>query len=276
MPFTGSHPAAVLPLLRFGMPPSALVIGSVVPDLPFYVPIPVSIETTHSLTGAMSADLLIGAAAFVVWHVVLAPAAVALAPRGLASRLAEPVGLVRIGRHLGSARAVALTALGMAVGVMTHIGWDTFTHAQLWGPRHLAWLRRTYGPLAGYDWAQHASSLIGAVAVGLWCWRWWRTRAPAPPAEVAGTEPRDPVLIGRVGLTVCTALGAAVGLVAAIRDPAGGLEDTLFLMITRSGTAAVAALAVFAAVIGVMRRPRGRPGSRPKRVVGKGNPSRLR
>jgi len=36
VPFTGSHPAAVLPLLRTPLPSAALVIGSLVPDLPYY------------------------------------------------------------------------------------------------------------------------------------------------------------------------------------------------------------------------------------------------
>jgi hypothetical protein len=271
MPFTGSHPAAVLPLLRWGMPPSALVVGSVVPDVPFYVPIPVSIELTHSLTGAVSVDLLIGAAAFVAWHAVLAPAVVALAPGGLASRLAAPVGPVRIRRHLGSVGSVALTVLGLAVGVLTHIGWDAFTHAQLWGPRHLAWLSRTYGPLAGFEWAQHASSVVGAVAVGLWCRRWWRTRAQDPPDASATTPYRGRVLIGRVVLIACAVLGATVGLVAGVRDATHGLEGTLFLVVTRTGTATVAALAVVAAAMGVRRL-----GFRPARAVGKGSSSRSR
>jgi hypothetical protein len=34
VPFTGSHPAAVLPFLRWSMPASALVIGSMAPDFP--------------------------------------------------------------------------------------------------------------------------------------------------------------------------------------------------------------------------------------------------
>ena len=38
MPFTGSHAAAVLPFARSRLPASALVIGSVAPDLPYYLP----------------------------------------------------------------------------------------------------------------------------------------------------------------------------------------------------------------------------------------------
>ena len=50
MPFTGSHPAAVLPLMRWGLMPSALVIGSMVPDLPYFLPVP-DLGNTHSLIG---------------------------------------------------------------------------------------------------------------------------------------------------------------------------------------------------------------------------------
>ncbi|MEI5672079.1 MULTISPECIES: DUF4184 family protein [unclassified Nocardioides] len=37
MPFTLVHPAAVLPLVRTPLVPSALVLGSVAPDLPYFV-----------------------------------------------------------------------------------------------------------------------------------------------------------------------------------------------------------------------------------------------
>ncbi|WP_328421551.1 DUF4184 family protein [Micromonospora sp. NBC_00389] len=41
MPFTGGHVAAVLPLARSAWrAPSALVLGSMVPDLPYYLPLP--------------------------------------------------------------------------------------------------------------------------------------------------------------------------------------------------------------------------------------------
>jgi hypothetical protein len=39
VPFTPSHAAAVLPFLRTPLTASALVIGSITPDLPFYLPV---------------------------------------------------------------------------------------------------------------------------------------------------------------------------------------------------------------------------------------------
>jgi hypothetical protein len=70
LPFTGSHPAAVLPLLRTPLPASALVIGSLTPDLPYYVPIrlagfypPVTLRgPTHTLWGVLTLDVVIGGA----------------------------------------------------------------------------------------------------------------------------------------------------------------------------------------------------------------------
>ncbi len=55
MPFTVSHVAAVLPLAvgRSGrtLVPTALVIGSIVPDLPYFVPPYRGSDWTHPRTG---------------------------------------------------------------------------------------------------------------------------------------------------------------------------------------------------------------------------------
>ncbi|MET8546837.1 DUF4184 family protein, partial [Kitasatospora sp. NPDC004799] len=70
MPFTLSHPAAVLPLLRRPFSRAALVAGAVAPDLPYFVGtagLPVSAQswyepltnatTTHTLPGALTVGL---------------------------------------------------------------------------------------------------------------------------------------------------------------------------------------------------------------------------
>jgi hypothetical protein len=81
MPFTGSHPVAVLPLLRTPMPASGLVVGSIAPDLPYYPPV---VEwRTHTATAVVTTDLLIGILAWALWHSLLTRAALATAPAGL-------------------------------------------------------------------------------------------------------------------------------------------------------------------------------------------------
>jgi Domain of unknown function (DUF4184) len=230
VPFTGSHPAAVLPLLRTPLPASALVIGSIAPDVPYFV-LGRPAWTTHTALAVVSTDLLIGAAVWLVWHALLAGPALAAAPAGLRARL---VGRVRVGVgvRLGSVRLVVLTALALVVGAATHVLWDEFTHAEGWGPEHLGALRLRVGGLAGFGWAQYASGVLGALAIGWWLRRWW-VRTPVQPVAPSGPAARWawPGLL---------ALAVVVGVAAAI-DNGGDLGAAGFAAATRGGFAAGAA-----------------------------------
>lgn len=179
MPFTGSHPAAILPFLRYRLPPSALVIGSMSPDLPFYVPVPITGAMTHTLLGAVTLDVVLGAALLAVWQTLVGPAAVAYAPEALRRRLGTgvPAGL---GHHLNRPRRLLLTLAALAIGALTHVGWDSFTHATMLGPTHIPWLTGHLGPLPRYEWAQYVSGLAGVATLAWWCRRWWHRQDPAP------------------------------------------------------------------------------------------------
>ena len=49
----------------------ALVIGSMIPDLPLFVTIPVSYATTHSIAGLFVACLPLGLACFLAFQLVM-------------------------------------------------------------------------------------------------------------------------------------------------------------------------------------------------------------
>lgn len=182
MPFTGSHPAAVLPFLRTGLPASALVIGSIAPDVPYYAPVPMTPHVTHTLLGAASVDALIAAVVFAGWQALVGPALVAYGPAALRVRLAGsvPAGPVPAGLrvHWSSPSRALRTLAAFVLGSITHVIWDAFTHRGEWGASHVDWLAARHGPLPGYEWAQYASGLVGAAAMAWWCLRWWRRQAP--------------------------------------------------------------------------------------------------
>ncbi|UWP85347.1 DUF4184 family protein [Dactylosporangium fulvum] len=209
MPFTGSHPAAVLLLTRCGLVPSAMVIGSMVPDAPYYLPTLVDADTTHSLTGTLTADLVLGGVLFVVWHGLLAQFAAAVAPAPVRARL-DPAWTQRNGPV--TVRGVALVALSLVIGAATHTLWDAFTHPGRWGTEHVGWLAAQQAGMPGYRWAQYASGVLGAAAIGVWLMRWWRTTPPtARPGAgraVAGTAWALIVFAGVVGAMVATISGA--------------------------------------------------------------------
>lgn len=92
MPFTAAHPALIVPLRRLGLPASALAIGSMAPDFSRYLPF--RVDETHSTAGLFTADLAVGLALWFAWHSLLAPAAMAAAPRSLRARCAGfPLGV---------------------------------------------------------------------------------------------------------------------------------------------------------------------------------------
>lgn len=240
MPFTGSHAAAVLPFLRTGLPASALIIGSTAPDLPYFLQLPFTDyfllaalgKHTHTSWGPLGMDLLLGALAWMLWHGVLSGPALATAPASVRARLA---GRVRLGlwHRLTTVRSLPGTAAGLILGAATHVVWDEFTHGGRWGPRHLPILAATWAGRAGHDWAQQLSSLVGALALGVWLVRWWRR---TPPEPVTGAAPI--VLVWPLVAAPGLAVGAATLLA----------QDDLFTVATRSG-AAVGAAAVLVSLL---------------------------
>ena len=163
VPFTGSHPAAVLPFLRTGLPASALVIGSTAPDLPYYLPVDVGVRT-HTPLAVVTADLLLGLLAWGVWHALLVRPLVATAPRAARARLR---GRVEPGlrRRLTGAGDVVRLLVALVVGAATHVLWDEFTHPGRWGAQHVGLLAAHWAGEPRYGWAQDFSGLLGGLAL---------------------------------------------------------------------------------------------------------------
>ena len=156
------------------MPASALVIGSMAPDFPFFLPFDPGIRT-HTAAAIVTTDLLFGVPAWFLWHALLAAPALWAAPRPLRARLSGiPLG-VRV--RLRDVRAVLLTVAALAVGSATHVLWDEFTHARRWGPEHLPALDETWWLMPGYRWLQYLSSVVGLLVLLAWLVHWWRRTA---------------------------------------------------------------------------------------------------
>ncbi len=242
MPFTASHAAAVLPLLRTPLPASALVIGSMAPDLPFFLPVDPGLRT-HTAAAIVTTDLVFGVPAWLIWHALLAAPALWAAPRALRARLSGiPLG-VRV--RLRDVRTAVLTVVALAVGSATHVLWDEFTHARRWGPEHLTVLGETWWLMPGDRWLQYLSSRVGALILLAWLAHWWRR---TPPRSVPGRPaPWWPwaLLVG---------VGVGVGLPVAFR--AEGLGGAGYDGTTWGGSAALAVAVLLAAGWHLRRRIR--------------------
>lgn len=174
MPFTLSHPAAVLPLLRRSgargpLVASALVAGSTAPDVPYFADSVVPGvfgygADTHAWWGVPTVDVLIAAVLVLGWHALLRAPLVALLPPRWAHAADALTRPVRPWRQRVRPAAAAWFALSAAAGAATHVGWDAFTHPGRAGVRLLPVLARTPGGVPLYQVLQYGSSAI-ALAV---------------------------------------------------------------------------------------------------------------
>src|SRR4051794_16545573 len=91
MPLTFSHPAAAIPLARpLGRMSSlsALVIGSMSADFPYYFGDALARARTHSIAGLFLFCLPVSVAAYFFFYLSLRQPLIALLPQSIASRLA--------------------------------------------------------------------------------------------------------------------------------------------------------------------------------------------
>jgi len=184
MPFTPSHAIVALPFIRTPLVPAAIAIGAMTPDLPLFLRgVGLNYSFTHTL-GNIVWTALVAFVLFLVWRLVLRPAVPELVPSAIARRLPSEwheTGNRAIGRAVGKGERRAypiLLAVSLLLGVASHIAWDLFTHEGRGGVQLLPVLDEMWGPLRGFKWLQHGSSLIGLAVIGAWTLAWLRKRSP--------------------------------------------------------------------------------------------------
>jgi hypothetical protein len=217
VPLTIAHPIAAIPLRRplgrMGVL-SALVIGSLTPDLPLYLPLSPS-RVTHSALALLWFCLPAGIVGYLLFDRVLDRPLRALLPDGVRSRLASTNERAR---PPAWSPAVLISLL---IGAVTHSLWDTFTHGASAGTRLFPALETRLFTASGYtayvfSVLQHASSILGTlVLVGLMV-RWYGTAPRSVPAA--------PDLTPRLRRWLLAAI-AAVVLAAVVTGGASRFPD---------------------------------------------------
>lgn len=194
MPFTLAHPAAILPLRRvWRLRTVPLIIGALIPDLPYYVPGSIGrfLPETHNLEGSVTVCPALGYLALLFVFTLRAPLTALLSGRArwLCLTALAPLRQPREWLYAGVA---------ILIGVWTHLLWDSFTHSDSWMVRRVAALSAPVtigsynGPLSHV--LQYVSSAFGLTVMAIW---YFRLRvppaAPAPPGAVRSSV--RPVLL---------------------------------------------------------------------------------
>jgi hypothetical protein len=184
MPFTLSHPAAVIPLRKLGVF-SALIIGSMMPDTVYFLPFFSEHDRFgHTLPGLFFYCLPAGLVLLWLFHHFMKQPLISLFPRHHQGRLsaASPAFQFIPFRHF------LFIVWSVLIGAVTHILWDSLTHTDTYFFTTGSWLSepiRTGGPkMQIADALQLASSFFGLIIIAICYWRWLkRTPAVQAPAQ---------------------------------------------------------------------------------------------
>jgi len=252
VPFTPSHVAAALPFVRTPLLTAGVVVGTMAPDIPYYVPVPVPRELSHSVLGAVTVDPLMALIAVAAWWWSLREPVIDLLPRVIGERIPPlpPTGWRPVA--WGWLRTLLVLLVSVLLGIATHLVWDSFTHPG-WVADHLAVLRVQLGPLLVEKWLQHASTVAGLLAVGVWAVRRLRStpRDPSRPTRLTRSQRRG-------GQLIFLAAGVAAGLLTWIHGIVTGnapFDPGLVFLVARVGIGVAAAAAILLVILWLIVKP---------------------
>ena len=215
MPWTFAHPAAILPFRRFcpaSLDFSALVIGSVIPDLGYYLYYGKMARLAHSFLGSVSICLPLGLALWGLFHLLREPLCFLLPQphrRALTVFAATPLSLCP--------RTLIGAAVSVLLGAWTHIAWDSFTHNGTWVVNRLPLLRDSVFQVSTvefpwYFFLQCLSTVVGTAILILAYRSWLRLRYGSITIPSTGADDRWRYLL----LVAVTALSLAIAVPHAI------------------------------------------------------------
>ncbi|MES2073791.1 MAG: DUF4184 family protein [Pseudomonadota bacterium] len=241
MPFTLSHPAAIIPLhqlLGRRVSVSAMAIGSMSPDFAYFLP-GVHGLMTHSLAGIVSFCLPAGLLAYFIFHLLIKRPASLLLPVALSARLRASVFAAP------ALPAISLwrVACSVMLGAATHIAWDALTHRNTIVVSHIEFFRSVLFSVDGYSLylyklLQHLSTAFGLLMLGWWIRRWIKQPDLAEAGEMLETGSEGGLaLVPGVHTGIVAGLLAAALVcsgVAAFTYSAAPLERWLFHVVVAS------------------------------------------
>jgi hypothetical protein len=187
MPFTFAHPAAILPLRRSRFLQTVpLIIGSLVPDIPYFFPTRIgrAFPDTHTLYGSFAICVPLGMALLVLTLLLREPLTVLLGAR------VRWICLRSIERFTERPLHWPIALLSIVIGSWTHIAWDSITHQSGWTASRVAALS---APVSVFGWdtatahlLQYLSSVFGLVVLALW----FRSLVNRVPAAIDADQSR--------------------------------------------------------------------------------------
>lgn len=171
MPFTFSHPAIILPLLKLGknkVSATALVAGSMAPDFEYFINFQMKQIHGHTLSGILYYNLPLTLLLCFAFHFLIRDALIHYSPSIIKNRWCHYIGFDWQSRWRDSWKVILISAL---IGISSHLFWDSFTHPNRLMTDTFSLLRAQISivgfKLHVHDFLQVFCSLLGLIAIGI-------------------------------------------------------------------------------------------------------------
>lgn len=176
MPLTISHPAAVIPLKKWGLPLSALIIGSMMPDFEFFLRFSSDRVIGHTFPGIFLFCLPVGFIILFLFHKVIKKPVMSLLPQSHRSR----ISIVGTEFRFFPLNQFIKIVLALLIGILSHLLFDSLTHENSFFTSHipllsLSILTTPFGSLRVYFILQQLLSFIGFLLMTRWYFIWYRS-----------------------------------------------------------------------------------------------------
>jgi hypothetical protein len=243
MPFTLSHPAAIIPFRRYaGQSTSlcALVIGSISPDFVYFFPLGIKAAFSHSMLGIFLFCIPASLIVYVSYYLLMRQPLLAIMPDAIAARMNPQAKWIPAGIS-----SMLVIAGSFAIGAGTHVAWDAFTHGNTFVVKNFQFLRTPVSPADGlrmplYKVLQHLSSVLGLIVLTVSVLRWMR-RTPKKFMRSHRLSPMAQALV----VAGILAAGFGGGMVGSMTWPARTVERVIVNGVINGMTALALAILAF-------------------------------
>lgn len=163
MPFTASHPAIIIPLLKrriFSV--SGLLMGSMVPDFEFFIRLQAQVVHGHSYLAMFWLNIPLAIFCVTLYHVVVRNYMILHLPMYFRKRFQPFLTFDWISYFKSNYLKVGYSIL---VGNLSHLFWDSFTHFDGFFVLKMPFLFTEFLKVPLYHILQYGFSVIGALAI---------------------------------------------------------------------------------------------------------------
>ncbi|MBA0882803.1 DUF4184 family protein [Flavobacterium undicola] len=166
MPFTFSHPAIILPFLKNkSVSSTALIVGSMSPDLEYFFRMKIQSEIGHTFLGIFLIDFPLGFIIMILFHEIIKKPLIENTPEFFQKRLSGLKELNWI-EHLKNNFITVL--ISFFLGAVSHVFWDSMTHWNGYLVNHFPFFNIEIYSIPLYKIIQHLSSIIGIGVISIY------------------------------------------------------------------------------------------------------------